>query len=183
MMFTNDMAQTFGESVYDLVQGIRHGDMKETMYRLTGLTLGAMMIKLIGSGLPDEPDEPEEWGKWVMSAFVENELNSVPVIGKGLVPLWDYKRSMFGSQDPFIAPFAKLMAGVHGLWDDKNDNNERPIFNLIEGAALLSPFPATGLKRIWNTGRELGHGELLRAMKRAIGTRVEDRKLKKSVSF
>ena len=183
MMFTNDMAQTFGESVYDLVQGIRHGDMKETMYRLTGLTLGAMMIKLIGSGLPDEPDEPEEWGKWVMSAFVENELNSVPVIGKGLVPLWDYKRSMFGSQDPFIAPFAKLMAGVHGLWDDKNDNNERAIFNLIEGAALLSPFPATGLKRIWNTGRELGHGELLRAMKRAIGTRVEDRKLKKSVSF
>lgn len=183
MMFTNDMAQTFGESVYDLTQSIRRGDVKEAVYRLTGLTLAAMMIKLISSGLPDEPDEPEEWGKWITSAFVENELSAVPVIGKGLVPLWDYKRGFFGSQDPFIAPFAKLMAGVHGLWDDKNDNDERAIFNLIEGVALLSPFPATGLKRVWRTGVELGHGELLRAMKRAVGMRVEDRKLKKSVSF
>lgn len=183
MMFTNDMAQTFGETVYDFVQGIRHGEVKETMYRLTGLTLAAMFIKLISSGLPDEPDDPQEWANWITSAFVENELTAVPVIGKGLVTLWDYKRSMFGSQDPFVAPFAKLMQGVHGLWDDKNNNNERAVFNLIEGASLFAGFPSTALRRVWYASQELGHGNVLNAVKRAVGTRVENKKLKRAVSF
>ena len=183
MMFTNDMAQTFGETVYDFVQSVRRGNKTEIVYRLTGLTLAAMFIKLVSSGLPDEPDDPQEWGKWITSAFVENELAAVPVIGKGLVTLWDYKRSMFGSQDPFIAPFAKLMQGVHGLWDDKNDNNERAVFNLIEGASLFAGFPSTALRRVWYASQELGHGNVLNAVKRAVGTRVENKKLKRAVSF
>ncbi len=112
MMFTTDMAQTFGETFYDLTASIRRGDVKDSFYRLVGLTLAACLIKCLTSGTPDEPDDPEELAKWIASAFTEQTINSIPVIGKNLVSLWDFKNGYFNSTDAFVAPFAKLESVV-----------------------------------------------------------------------
>ena len=181
MMFTTDMAQTFGETVYDLTQSIRRGDVKESFYRLIGLTLAAVMIKLLTSGLPDDIEDPGDLAKWIASAFTEQEINSIPIIGKNAVALWDYKNGYFNSTDAFIAPFAKLAAGLHGISDKDRKNNERAIFNLIEGGALLAPFPATGLKRLWQAGKALGHEGLISGLARAIGIQIQDKKRRKRV--
>ena len=143
-----------------------------------------MLIKALTSGAPDEPDDPEEWAKWIGSAFAENTINSIPLIGKEAVTLWDSRKGMFNNnQSAFVAPFAKLASGVEGLWDDKNDNNERAIWNLIEGGALLVPFPATGVHKIYNVGKEATRGEFARALKRAVGMRIDDKKMKKAAGY
>ena len=174
MMFTNDMAQTFGITLYDLTQQIRSGETPKVLSNLLGVTLAAMVIRLIAKGVPDEPDDIAEWGKWIAGAFAEQEISSIPIIGKEAVALWDARNGYFGNQSAFIAPFAKLMAGAKGLWDSKNDNDEKAIFNLIEGGALLAPFPATALRRLWGMLKETGKGEVLRAMKALVGTRMQD---------
>ena len=181
MMFTNDMAQTLGETVYDLTAAIRRGDVKDIFYRLVGLTLAAVMIKLMTSGTPDDVDDPVDLAKWITSAFAEQTINSIPIIGKNAVALWDYKNGYFNSTDPFIAPFAKLVLGFHGLADKDKKNNERAIWNLIEGGALLSPFPATGLKRLWQAGKATGHEGLISGLARAIGIQIQDKKRRRRV--
>lgn len=125
--------------MYDLTQAIRNGEVPRAFTTAIGLTLAAMYITALTSGGPDEPDDPEEWAKWTASAFTEQTINSIPLIGKEALALWDYRRGYFKNDSAFIAPFAKLAAGTRGLWDDKNDNDERAIWNLIEGSSLLAP--------------------------------------------
>ena len=84
----------------------------------------------------------------------------------------------FNQTDAFIAPFAKLAKGVRGITDDKSDNNEQAVFNLIEGGALLAPFPATGLKRLWRAGKALGDDGITSSMARLIGLPQEKKKKK-----
>ena len=176
MMFSNDMAQTFGLTFYDLTQQIRAGETPKALATVVGLTLAATMIRLISKGFPDEPDDPAEWAKWVAGAFVEQEISSLPIIGKEAVALWDAQRGYLNNNSAFIAPFAKLASGVKGLWDSNSNNNEQAIFNLIEGGALLAPFPATALRRLWGMLKESGKGEVLRALGRLAGIRMEDKK-------
>ncbi len=183
MMFTNDMAQTFGITAYDLSQALRRGEYPKALGHVLGVTLAAMLIKALSSGLPDEPDDPDEWAKWVASALTEQEINSIPLIGKELMTLWDSRRGYLNNNSAFVAPLAKLLAGSKGLWDDKNDNNERAIINLIEGGSLLAPFPATALKRLWYMAKYSGKGEVLNAVKSLLGTHIQDKKLKKAGNF
>lgn len=179
MMFTNDMAQTFGITLYDMTQAIRRGDVKATLATVTGLTLATMLIKMLSGGLPDDPYDPEEWVKWIASAFTENFINSIPLIGKELVTLWDAKNSYFQHNSAFVAPIAKLVKGVNGLWDDKKENNEQAIFNLIEGGSLLVPFPATALRRLYNMLKYSGQGDVINAIKAMVGTHIENKKLRR----
>ena len=39
---------------------------------------------------------------------------------------------------------------------------------------MLAPFPITGLHRLYNTGKELGEGEMLRALKCMVGMKFEN---------
>ena len=141
-----------------------------------------MLIKLLTSGLPDDDDD-ETFAQWVASAFTEQSINSIPLIGKELLTLWDSRRGYFKNNSAFVAPFAKLTSGVQGLWDEKDDNDERAVWNVIEGGALLAPFPVTALKRLYYIGKELGEGEMTNALKRLIGMHVEEKNYKKAAGF
>ena len=183
MMFTNSLSNIYGITMYDLTQAIRNGEVPRAFTTAIGLTLAAMYITALTSGGPDEPDDPEEWAKWTASAFTEQTINSIPLIGKEALALWDYRRGYFKNDSAFIAPFAKLAAGTRGLWDDKNDNDERAIWNLIEGSSLLAPFPSTALHRLYNVGEKLGEGEIGAALKRMVGINKEEKRIKKAVSY
>ncbi|MBQ6738490.1 MAG: hypothetical protein IJP41_08575, partial [Synergistaceae bacterium] len=102
MLFTNDMAQTFGLTLYDMTQAIRRGDVPEALKIMTGVTLAAMLIKLLTSGLPDDDDD-ETFAQWVASAFTEQSINSIPLIGKELLTLWDSRRGYFKNNSAFVA--------------------------------------------------------------------------------
>ena len=134
------------------------------------------MLRALSKGVPDKPDDPEEWMKWVLAAFAEQEISALPVVGKEAVALWDARSGYFGHNSAFIAPFAKLMMGVKGIWDDKTHNDERAIFNLLEGGALLAEFPATALRRLWGMLKEGGKGEVLRALGALLGIRLQEKK-------
>ena len=75
------------------------------------------------------------------------------------------------------------MAGTRGLTDDKKENDERAIWNIIEGGSLLYPFPVTGLHRLYKAIQDLGEGEVSNIIKRIFGMKVEKNKIKKAVSF
>ena len=172
MMFSNDMAQTFGLTFYNLTQQIRAGETPKALATVVGLTIAATMIRLISKDISDEPDDPAEW---VAGAFIEQEISSLPIIGKEAVALWDAHRGHFTNHSAFIAPFAKLASGAKGFWDSNNNNNEQAIFNLIEGGALLAQFPATALRRLWVMLKESGKGDVLSVLGRLASTHMEDK--------
>ena len=175
MMFTTDLAQTFGETVYDLSQSIKHGRAKESFYRVCALTLAAGLIQAMTGGLPDDP---------IASAFTKQTINSIPLIGKDAVNLWDNPNGNFLQKtSPYIAPFAKIMSGIYRLKDGKDDNDEQALFSLMEGAALLAPFPATGLKRIWQAGKAYGQEGVTSSMARLIGVQQQRKKKKKRLVY
>ena len=181
MMFTNSLANIYGITLYDLTTAIKNGEIPKTLATAVGLTLAAMMIYGLSSGSDDDDDS---WLEWIAKAVSEQTINSIPLIGKELMTLWDYRKGFFrNNQSAFVAPFAKLLKGSRGLSDDKAENNERAVWDLIEGGSLLYPFPVTGLHRVYNAIQELGNGEVANIFKRIFGMRVEKKKMKKAVSF
>ena len=181
MMFTNSLSQIYGITLYDLTSAIARGEVPTVLATLTGLTLAGMMIKGLSSGDDDDNDTLAER---IFSALGEQTVNSIPVVGKGLLSLWDYWEEFFKKDSsPFVAPFAKLASGKRGLWDEKDNNDERAIWTLIEGGSLFAPFPVTALRRLYYTGKELGQGEIANALKRLVGMHVEEKKYKKAAGF
>lgn len=178
MMFTNQLMQTFGEEYHDLMGSLRRGEVPEVLYRVAGLTLAAMWIKALTGGLPDEPDDTEEWINWVASAFTEQAINTIPVIGKHALTLWDYHRGFFNSEDPFLSPFARIIAGTNNLLEG---DTEQAIYKISEGSALLVPLPVIGVRRIWQAGKELKEGELSSAIGRFLGVRRKERKRRRDI--
>ncbi len=181
MMFTSDMAQTFGISLYDLTQSLRNGEIKKGFATLIGVTLAAMTIRMLSGGLPDKPDDPEEWAKWVAGAFTSQFIQSIPLIGKELITLWDAKNGYFNHNSAFVAPVAKLFKGVKGVTDDNKDWLEDGAIPIIEGASLLAPFPATALRRLYYLLKYSGQGEVKKALQTLIGQRTQDKNIRKSI--
>ena len=181
MMFTSDMAQTFGISLYDLTQALRNGEIHKGLATLTGLTLAAMTIRLLSSGFPDDPDDPEEWAKWIAGAFTSQFINSIPLIGKELITLWDAKNGYFNNNSAFVAPVAKLFKCVKGFSDSKKDWLEDGAIPIIEGMSLLAPFPATAMRRLYYLLKHSGQGEVSKALQTLLGQRTQDKNLRKSI--
>lgn len=180
MMFTNSLSNIWGMTIYDLSSAIKNKNTPAFMYTLTGLALAATLIKMINSGPPDDWDNPDEWAKFIASAFTEQEVNSIPLIGKGALALWNAKSGYFTQTDPFLAPFSKMLHGFQRLGDKKTENDEQAISNLLDAIALLTPFPATAIRRIAQTIKYAGEGEVLKALKAMIGMRNQDKKLRKT---
>ncbi|MBQ9565564.1 MAG: hypothetical protein IJU98_08260 [Synergistaceae bacterium] len=177
MAFTNDMAQTFGITMYDLDAAVRRGDVPKFFATLLSVVLAAGMMGYLTTGGPDD-DNDESLALWWAKMTGRQMAESIPLLGKGIIALWDSRGRSIREVSPYLAPFADLLKGVFGLWDDKEGNNERAVMDLMEAGALLSGFPSTGLSRLWRAGKTAARGDVKNAMKRAIGMRVQEKKLR-----
>jgi hypothetical protein len=183
MIFTSEAAQMWGMGIYDFAQQVRRFDVYGMLGSVTAATLSAVMMQMITFGLPDD-DNDESWAEWVLRAFSRQALDSIPLIGKDMVAAWQRidGTGYFGPQPTAVAaPFTNLVTGVYGLADDKDTNNERAIWDLIEGVSLLGArFPISETNRIIDAAFSLREGETSEALSRLIGRRNRQEKARRA---
>ena len=180
MIFTSEAAQMWGMGVYDFAQQIGRGDIKGMLASVTAMTVCATIMRMITDGAPED-GTPEAWAKWVGAAMAEQSLSSIPLIGKDMVAMWQELdgSGYFGAQPTALgAPFAKAIKGAYWLLDDKDTNDERAAWSIIEGLSLLGArFPVTAARRFIDAGYLMSEGEQTEALLRVLGRRSEAKKV------
>ena len=154
MVFTSDAAQTFGMTAYDLVQQLRGGKIGKAFMTLTALAMTAILMKAASDGLPSDEDDEDEDRNWVLDAFTEQAIASIPLIGKEAMVLYDNLSGKYrGSQySAIVAPIEKI-ARAYRLWTDEDSDEEdfrRATWLALEALSLsgAAPVPVTGVKRV-----------------------------------
>ena len=158
MVFTSDAAQTFGMTAYDLVQQLRSGKLGRAFSTLTALALTGILMKAASEGPPDDEDDEDEDEdedrSWVLEAFTEQFISSIPLVGKEAMVLYDnLSGKRRGSQySAFITPVEKA-ARAWRLWADEDSDKEdfrRATWLALEAFSLsgVAPIPVTGIRRV-----------------------------------
>ena len=147
-------AQTFGMTAYDLVQQLRSGKLGRAFSTLTALALTGILMKAASEGPPDDEDDEDEDRSWVLEAFTEQFISSIPLVGKEAMVLYDnLSGKRRGSQySAFITPVEKV-ARAWRLWADEDSDKEdfrRATWLALEAFSLsgVAPLPVTGMRRI-----------------------------------
>ena len=195
LIFTNDLAQTFGISAYDLAAAIRGGNVPKFMYTILGGALMATILGYIVQGGPDD-DNDESFAEFIGKFLTRQGIESIPLIGKGILSLWDNNGYIQRNNDALLAPVAKLYNGVRKLvkggdkkkrktWNgvkEQDDNNTaNAILDIVEGVALGGvPIPSTAIKRGYKASQDAWKGEFKKAGKRLLGQEVKEKKKKKT---
>lgn len=154
MIFTSDAAQTFGMTAYDLVQQLRSGKLVRAFSTLTALALTGILMKAASEGLPSDEDDEDEDRSWVLEAFMEQFISSIPLVGKEAMVLYDnLSGKRRGAQySVLVAPVAKAIRALY-LWTDEDSDEEdfrRATWLALEAFSLsgVAPLPVTGMRRI-----------------------------------
>lgn len=154
MIFTSDAAQTFGMTAYDLVQQLRSGKLVRAFSTLTALALTGILMKAASEGLPSDEDDEDEDRSWVLEAFMEQFISSIPLVGKEAMVLYDnLSGKRRGAQySAFMTPIEKA-ARAWRLWTDEDSDEEdfrRATWLALEAFSLsgAAPLPVTGMRRI-----------------------------------
>ena len=176
MVFTSDAAQTFGMTAYDLVQQLRSGKLGRTFSTLTALALTSILMKAASEGLPDDEDDEDEDRSWVLEAFTEQFISSIPLVGKEAMVLYDnLSGKRRGSQySAFITPVEKV-ARAWRLWADEDSDEEefrRATWLALEAFSLsgAAPIPVTGMRRMVQS-MELAEEDGMAAALNMVGIR------------
>jgi hypothetical protein len=157
MIFTSDAASTFGLSAYDFVRQLRSGQKMKAFSTLVGLTLTAMLMKAATDGPGDDEtpyEEEQGWREWMASAFSEQALSSMPLIGKDLMLLYDKMTGKYtGTQySALVTPFEKAMRAAKILSKDDIEEDEmwKASEYALEALSLggLMPLPVVGGRRV-----------------------------------
>lgn len=168
MIFTSDMANTWGMTVYDLTHT---KDGKKVLSTVTALAMTAALMGF-AEGAPDDDDD---WILWMMHRFADQQISAAPLVGKEImsalsVVMGDgYNQATYSS---LAAPFVKLMQGAGGMsaadsgkvYSDGSTKFERSLFKALEGVSLLTPFPFTAANRIRRIVRADDAGEAARVL-------------------
>ena len=175
MIFTNDSAQVWGMTMYDMAQRIKSGNVPRIAYNVAALTLGAMLLGMVTDGPPDDDDD-ENWLEWTGRVMTRQYISSVPVIGKELFTAYDSilnNKPTGNTSSALVAPFAKIMRGAKDMMSTDSSQYtksgvtkfERGAWQLTEGFALLTGlFPVTAAKRTLTALRSDSLGDAFRAM-------------------
>ena len=191
LIFTNDLAQTFGIPIYDLPAAIRDGNMSKFLYTIAGVALTATLLGCIVQG---GPDDDESFAKFVAKFFTRQGIESIPLIGKAMLSLWDGNTYALLNDNPLVTPLQKLYNGGRKLvgsmskkkqksWDrprgksNKGSDTKGAVLDILEGAALLGvPFPSTAVKRGYKAYQEASKGNIKNAGKHLLGQHVKEKK-------
>ena len=181
MVFTSDAAQTFGMTVYDFAQQMRSGQLTKAVGTLLALTLSAMLMKAAEEGIPwneDDDDEETTGAGWVGSAFLEQSIESIPLVGKEAMMLYDQLAGKYrGTQySAIVAPIEKAARAARIFSDEDRDEEDewKATWYALEALSLsgVAPLPVTGMKRVAQSSRLwLQDGEPLDAALNMIGRR------------
>lgn len=168
MIFTSDMANTWGMTVYDLAHT---KDGKKILSTVTALAMTAALMGFAEGG----PDDDDDWILWMMNKFVDQQISAAPLVGKEIMSALSvfvgdgYHQATYSS---LAAPFVKLMQGAGGMsaadsdkvYGDGSTKFERSMFKALEGVSLLTPFPFTAANRIRRIVRAEDAGEAARVL-------------------
>ena len=176
MIFTSDMANTWGMSIYDLTHSESGRDRLMTVAAL-GMT--ALLMGMMQGG----PDDDDEFIAWYMKQLMEQQVGATPVIGKEVMSAIDAMSNRFGRSNysALSAPLVKIMQGVGGwfaddadkIYSDGTTKRERSFYTALEGLSLFVPFPFTTVNRIRRALNSDDGGEAARIM---LGMRLGRRK-------
>ena len=176
MIFTSDAAQTFGMTAYDLVQQLRSGKLVRAFSTLTALALTGILMKAASEGLPSDEDDEDEDRSWVLEAFMEQFISSIPLVGKEAMVLYDnLSGKRRGAQySVLVAPVAKAIRALY-LWTDEDSDEEdfrRATWLALEAFSLsgVAPLPVTGMRRIVQS-MELAEEDGMAAALNMVGIR------------
>ena len=168
MIFTSDMANTWGMTVYDLAH-TKGG--RKLLSTVTALSMTAALMGFAEGG----PDDDDDWILWMMNKFADQQISAAPLVGKEIMSALNvfmgdgYNQATYSS---LAAPFVKLMQGVGGMsaadsgkvYSDGSTKFERSMFKALEGVSLLTPFPFTAANRIRRIVRADDAGEAARVL-------------------
>ncbi|MBR1602881.1 MAG: hypothetical protein IJ667_05525, partial [Synergistaceae bacterium] len=161
LIFTNDLAQTFGIVAYDLAASLRGGNVPKFLYTIAGVALTATLLGYIVQG---GPDDDENFAGFVGNFFTRQGIESIPLIGKAMLSLWDGNGYALLNDNPLAVPVQKLYSGVRKLAGgintkkhkdrygtgkvNKGSNIKDGVLDVLEGAALMGvPIPSTAIRR------------------------------------
>jgi hypothetical protein len=114
-------------------------------------------MKLVTDGLPGDNDE-EGWSEWLESAFTEQAISSIPLVGKEAMLLYEKWAGRYtGTQySALVAPFEKALEALKiiGKEDKEESDKWRASGYALEALSLggVMPLPVTEIKR---TGRAI----------------------------
>lgn len=175
MQFTSATASIFDMTVYDLVQQISSKDFnstKKALSTITALSLTAIITKLLKDGLPngDNPDDDNGLGGWLLDSFSQQFFETIPLIGKEAMMLWDEivrnKHHQY-QYSAVLTPFVKI-AKAWRLWNEPDSDDEKIIqaaMFALEGLALEGlPFPITAFRRVIQSLNLAGEDNLAAAL-------------------
>ena len=175
MIFTSDMANTWGMSIYDLTHSATGRDRLMTVAALAST---ALLMGMVSGG----PDDDDEFIAWYMKQLMEQQVGAAPIIGKEVMSAIDAMSGRFGRSNysALTAPLVKIMQGSSGVFADDADKiypdgttkRERSFYTALEGLSLLVPFPFTTLNRIRRALNSDDGGEAARIM---LGMRLRRR--------
>ena len=186
MIFTSDAANTWGMTVYDLANSVKNGRPHPKLNTMAALALSAISMGLVTNGLPDG-DSDDDWLKWFAEAFSEQQVTSIPVIGKEIMAALQelagkgYSESTYSA---LSAPFVKIMKGLSmtlsddagKLYRDGSTKFDRGVRSALEGTSLLLlPFPYTAVNRVY---RALTSDDELEAMRIMFGMRKRQKNMR-----
>jgi len=168
MIFTSDMANTWGMTVYDLTH-TKSG--RKVLSTVTALAMTAALMGFAEGG----PDDDDDWITWMMHRFADQQISAAPLVGKEIMSALNvfmgdgYNQATYSS---LAAPFVKLMQGAGGMaaadsdkvYGDGSTKFERSTFKALEGMSLLTPFPFTAANRIRRIVRADDAGEAARIL-------------------
>ncbi|WOL39582.1 hypothetical protein RAH42_10620 [Pyramidobacter sp. YE332] len=168
MIFTSDMANTWGMTVYDLTHT---KDGKKVLSTVTALAMTAVLMGFAEGG----PDDDDDWITWMLHKFADQQISAAPLVGKEIMSALNvfmgdgYNQATYSS---LAAPFVKLTQGLGGMaaadsgkvYGDGSTKFEHSTFKALEGTSLLTPFPFTAANRIRRIVRADDAGEAARIL-------------------
>lgn len=192
MVFSSNSIPIWGMTVYDLAKAIQRGSWPAAFKTTFALSLAAIATMYMSHGLPDGDDD-DSLLDWMVDAFTEQTITSLPIIGKDMFAAYDelINRNKRGTTySALVTPVARTIQGAQRIMSEKADEvmqsgltrRETGVWQVAEGLSLLlGGLPVTMARRIRTALKSGDANEAMRIM--LAWQRQKKKATKKAVSW